>query len=79
MPPYLIEPISERHTHRTWSALTIDEAEAVAKKLSLKKVANPHDPMPFRVVEADGTVLCQYVGGKRMEIVPRSWIDSGVS
>lgn len=79
MPPFLIEPISGRHTHRKWSAPTIDKAESVARRLSLTKVTDPDDPIPFRVVEADGTVLCQYVVGKRLEIVPRSWIDSGVS
>ena len=62
---FSVETFTAGFNRQTWTTLSIDEAEAIARKLSVAAAGDPTYPNPFFVVEADGRSHCQYLAGER--------------
>lgn len=60
-----VETLTAGFSCRAWKTLNIIEAEVIARKLSAAATLNPTYPNPFFVIDASGTSLCHYLGGKR--------------
>ncbi|WP_220635630.1 hypothetical protein [Georgfuchsia toluolica] len=50
---------------RSWETPTIEQAEAIARKLSLAAIGDPIYPNLFFAVEINGTLRCHFFGGIR--------------
>jgi len=60
-----VETLTAGFARRTWPTSTSEQAEAIARKLSVAAIQDPTYPNPFFVLESDGKSLCHYLGGAR--------------
>lgn len=66
MPTYAVQTLTAGFVSQVWPAITLEEAEKLARKLSLAAIADVLHPNPFCVLETDGTVHCKYLAGVRL-------------
>jgi hypothetical protein len=69
MPFFTVETVTVGFTRQARTQPTVDEAEALARRLSASSIHDPTHPNPFFVLDSDGSLLCQYVGGERRSAI----------
>ena len=60
-----VETLTAGFARQTWTTPSPEQAEAIARKLSVAAIQDPTYPNPFFVVESDGSARCHYFCGTR--------------
>ena len=64
MPSYCyVETVTAGFIRQRWNTPDADQADSIARKLSVAAINNPTYPNPFHVVEANGTLRRKYLEG----------------
>jgi len=61
----VVETLTAGFICQRWQSANVENAEAIARKLSVAAIGNPTYPNPFFVVEPNGALLCHFIGGAR--------------